>query len=62
VTIFGGSTQPLILWLSAHVDPLAPAWYQIVANVAATIAIILLVPHKESLPVSRKVSVATGEA
>jgi len=47
VTIFGGTTQPIILWLSKF-DPLMPAWYQIAANVAATIAVILLVPHKES--------------
>ncbi len=46
VTIFGGTTQPIILWLSKF-DPLMPAWYQIAANVAATIAVIMMVPHKE---------------
>ena len=28
VTIFGGTTQPIILWLSRF-DPLMPAWYQL---------------------------------
>jgi MFS family permease len=49
VTIFGGTTQPVILWLIETMgDPLAPAWYQIAANVASTIAVFLLVPHKDS--------------
>ncbi len=47
VTIFGGTTQPIILWLSKF-DPLMPAWYQIAANVAATIAIIFLVARKDA--------------
>jgi MFS family permease len=48
VTIFGGTTQPVILWLIETLgDPLAPAWYQIAANVASTIAVFLLVPNKE---------------
>jgi MFS family permease len=48
VTVFGGTTQPVILWLIETLkDPLAPAWYQIAANVASTIAVILLVPHKD---------------
>ena len=47
VTIFGGTTQPIILWLSKF-DPLMPAWYQIAANVAATIAVFLLVAHKDA--------------
>jgi hypothetical protein len=47
VTIFGGSTQPIILWLSKF-DPLMPAWYQIAANVAATVAVYFLVRHKDA--------------
>lgn len=48
VMIFGGTTQPIILWLIEKLhDPLAPAWYQIAANLAATIAIFLLRPSKE---------------
>jgi MHS family proline/betaine transporter-like MFS transporter len=49
VMIFGGTTQPIILWLIEKLhDPLAPAWYQIAANVAGLIAIILLRPVKET--------------
>ena len=49
VTIFGGTTQPVVLWLIDRLhDPLVPAWYQIAANVAATIAVILLVPSKDA--------------
>ncbi|MBI1211794.1 MAG: MFS transporter [Alphaproteobacteria bacterium] len=50
VMIFGGTTQPIILWLIEKLhDPLAPAWYQIAANIAATIAVILLRPNKENV-------------
>ena len=49
VTIFGGTTQVAIAWLTEVLhDPLVPAWYQIAANVAATIAVIMLVPHKDA--------------
>jgi MFS family permease len=63
VTIFGGTTQPVILWLidTMH-DPLAPAWYQIGANVASIIAVILLVPHKESAQVTHREALASREA
>lgn len=63
VTVFGGTTQPVILWLiEAMNDPLAPAWYQIAANLASIVAIILLVPHKESVPTARRDVLAAREA
>ena len=50
VTIFGGTTQFIVAWLIDWTkDPLVPAWYQIVANVAAIIGIMLLMPHAEVL-------------
>jgi MFS family permease len=49
VMIFGGTTQPIILWLIEKFhDPMVPAWYQIAANLAAVIAIVLLRPDKDS--------------
>jgi hypothetical protein len=30
-------------------DPMVPAWYQIIANVAAIIGVMLLMPHAEVL-------------
>jgi MFS family permease len=49
VMIFGGTTQPIILWLIERFqDPMVPAWYQIAANLAAVLAIILLRPDKDS--------------
>ena len=48
VTIFGGTTQFIVAWLIDWTkDPLVPAWYQIIANVAAIIGVMLLMPHAE---------------
>ena len=50
VTIFGGTTQFAVAWLIDWTkDPMVPAWYQIIANVAAIIGIMLLMPHAEVL-------------
>ena len=50
VTIFGGTTQFIVAWLIDWTkDPLVPAWYQIIANVAAIIGVMLLMPHAEVL-------------
>ena len=49
MTIFGGTTQFVVAWLIDRTkDPMVPAWYQIVANVAAIIAILMLAPRKET--------------
>jgi MFS family permease len=49
VTIFGGTTQFVVAWLIDWTkDPMVPAWYQVIANVAAIIGIMLLVPHAEA--------------
>jgi hypothetical protein len=55
VAVFGGTTQPVIAWLT-HVtgDPLAPAWYMQAASVVGLIASILIY---ESAP-SRQVQAA----
>jgi MFS family permease len=43
VTIFGGTTQFVVAWLIDRTkDPMVPAWYQIAANLAAIVAILLL--------------------
>jgi MFS family permease len=43
VTIFGGTTQFVVTWLiDLTKNPLVPAWYQIVANVASIAAIVLM--------------------
>jgi MFS family permease len=48
VTIFGGTTQFVVAWLiNLTKDPMVPAWYQIVANIAGIIGVLLLVPHAE---------------
>jgi len=48
VTIFGGTTQFVVAWLIDWTkDPMVPAWYQMIANVAAIIGVILLLPHEE---------------
>jgi MFS family permease len=48
VTIFGGTTQFVVAWLIDWTkDPMVPAWYQMIANVAAIIGVILLMPHEE---------------
>jgi len=50
VTIFGGTTQFVVAWLIDRTkDPMVPAWYQIAANVAAIIAILILAPRKETM-------------
>jgi MFS family permease len=50
VTIFGGTTQFAVAWLIDWTkDPMVPAWYQIIANVAAIIGVMLLMPHAEVL-------------
>lgn len=50
VMIFGGTTQFAVAWLIDWTkDPMVPAWYQIIANVAAIIGIMLLMPHAEVL-------------
>jgi MFS family permease len=48
VTIFGGTTQFVVAWLIDWTkDPMVPAWYQIAANVAAIIGVMLLMPHAD---------------
>jgi MFS family permease len=50
VTIFGGTTQFAVAWLIDWTkDPMVPAWYQIIANVAAIVGVMLLMPHAEVL-------------
>jgi len=48
VTVFGGTTQFVVTWLIDRTqDPMVPAWYQIAANLAAIIGIVLLMPHPD---------------
>ena len=48
VTIFGGTTQFIVAWLIDWTkDPMVPAWYQIVANVASIVGVMLLMPHAD---------------
>lgn len=48
VTVFGGSTQPVLTWLIKTLeDPLVPAWYQIGANALAIIGVLLITMHKD---------------
>jgi len=50
VTIFGGTTQFVVAWLIDWTkNPLVPAWYQIVANMASIIGVVLLMPHAETV-------------
>jgi MFS family permease len=50
VTIFGGTTQFVVAWLIDWTkDPMVPAWYQIAANVAAVVAVMLLVPNAKTV-------------
>ena len=50
VTVFGGTTQFAVAWLIEWTkDPMVPAWYQMISNVAAIIGIMLLMPHAEVL-------------
>jgi MFS family permease len=46
VTVFGGTTQFVVAWLIDWTkDPMVPAWYQMIANVAGIIGVLLLMPH-----------------
>ena len=49
IAVFGGTTQPLIAWL-IHVtgNPLAPAWYLLLATCLSVIAMLMMI---ESAPV-----------
>jgi MFS family permease len=48
VTVFGGTTQFVVAWLIDWTNnPVVPAWYQIVANIAGIIGVLLLMPHEE---------------
>src|SRR5689334_8373311 len=49
IAVFGGTTQPIIAWL-IHVteNPLAPAWYLLLATALSVIAMLMMV---ESAPV-----------
>ena len=50
VAIFGGTTQFVVAWLiDVTKDPLIPAWYQMAANIAAIVGVMLLTPHAEVL-------------
>jgi MFS transporter, MHS family, citrate/tricarballylate:H+ symporter len=49
IFIFGGTTQPIIAWLIHVTDnPLAPAWYLLLATALSVIAMLMMV---ESAPV-----------
>ena len=51
IAVFGGTTQPIIAWLIHVTDnPLAPAWYLLVATAAAVLAMVLMI---ETAPVHR---------
>jgi MFS family permease len=48
VTIFGGTTQFAVAWLiDLTKDPMVPAWYQMIANVASIVGVVLLMPSAE---------------
>jgi MFS family permease len=49
IAVFGGTTQPIIAWL-IHVtgNPLAPAWYLLLATALSVVAMLMMV---ESAPV-----------
>jgi MFS family permease len=50
VAIFGGTTQFVVAWLiDLTGNPMVPAYYQMVANVAAIVGVVLLMPHVEVL-------------
>jgi MFS family permease len=50
VMIFGGTTQFVVAWLiDLTKDPMVPAYYMIVANVATVAGISAMVPHAEVL-------------
>jgi len=49
VMLFGGTTQFVVAWLIDWTqNPMVPAWYQMVANVAAIVGIVLLRSHPEA--------------
>lgn len=49
IAVFGGTTQPIIAWLIHVTDnPLAPAWYLVLATALSVVAMLLMV---ESAPV-----------
>lgn len=49
IAVFGGTTQPLIAWLiHATGNPLAPAWYLLLATCLSVIAMLMMI---ESAPV-----------
>ncbi|MGC2334133.1 MAG: MFS transporter [Candidatus Acidiferrales bacterium] len=55
IAIFGGSTQPMVTWLiKVTGNPLAPAWYWVVASAAGLAAMIAV---RESAP--RKLAAAS---
>ena len=48
VAIFGGTTQFVVAWLIDRTkDPLVPAWYQIAANLAGIVGLLLMRRHPE---------------
>ena len=48
VTVFGGTTQFVVAWLIDWTNnPMVPAWYQMIANVAGIIGVLFLMPHEE---------------
>jgi MFS family permease len=50
VTIFGGTTQFVVAWLiDLTKDPMVPAWYQIAANLAAIVGVLLLAPQSDAV-------------
>ena len=43
ISVFGGSTQFVIAWLTEWSgDPMAPAWYMLVALIIGLVAMILM--------------------
>ncbi len=56
IAVFGGTTQLVITWL-IHVNgnPMAPAWYLVIAQVVALTAMSLML---ESAPVRRAPALA----
>jgi MFS family permease len=51
VMIFGGTTQFVVAWLiDVTKNPMVPAWYQMVATLAAIVGVSLLARHAEETP------------
>jgi MFS family permease len=62
VTIFGGTTQFVVAWLIDWTkNPMVPAWYQLAANIAAIVGIVLLMPHAEVVRERAAYLTAKGE-